>query len=94
VKDRKEEDGRSQEGSDGKPGGLSRQGARAYQAAVEAVFSIPVAAGLGYWADSRFETEPVFLLAGLGLGFVTFVVRIVRMRGLVEAGSDESEQDG
>jgi F0F1-type ATP synthase assembly protein I len=84
-KDRNDEDERDE----GSPGGFSRQGARAYQAALEAVFAIPVAGGLGYWADTRFETEPVLLLVGLGLGFVTFVMRIVRMRKLVEAGDDD-----
>ena len=86
MKDRNEDDDRGR-------GGFGRRGARAYQAAVEAVFAIPIAAGLGYWADTRFETEPVLLLVGLGLGFATFVMRIVRMRRLVEAVDDESERD-
>ena len=84
-KDRNDEDERDE----GSSGGFSRRGARAYQAALEAVFAIPVAGGLGYWADTRFETEPILLLVGLGLGFVTFVMRIVRMRKLVEAGNDD-----
>jgi F0F1-type ATP synthase assembly protein I len=86
VKDRNGDDDRGK-------GGFGRRGARAYQAAVEAVFAIPVAAGLGYWADTRFGTEPVLLLVGLGLGFAAFVMRIVRMRRLVEADSDESERE-
>ena len=45
--------------------------------------------GLGYWADSSFETEPVFLLVGLALGFATFVVRLVQMRKLVEEAAAE-----
>lgn len=87
-KDRNDEDERGEGGS----GGFTRQGARAYQAALEAVLSIPVAGGLGYWADTRFETEPVLLMVGLGLGFVTFVMRIVRMRRLVEAGDDDQSE--
>jgi F0F1-type ATP synthase assembly protein I len=80
----------------GSSGGFGRRGARAYQAALEAVFAIPVAGGLGYWADSRFGTEPIGLLVGLVLGFAAFVVRISRMRRLVEAPSegDESEREG
>lgn len=90
MKDRSDEDERDEGGS----GGFGRRGARAYQAAVEAVFAIPVAGGLGYWADTRFETEPIFLLVGLGLGFAAFVMRILRMRRLVETGQDdESERE-
>jgi F0F1-type ATP synthase assembly protein I len=78
------------------PGGFGRRGAKAYQAALEAVFAIPIAGGLGYWADTRFGTSPILLLVGLVLGFATFVVRLSRMRGLVEGASegDESERDG
>lgn len=77
-------------------GGFGRHGARAYQGALEAVFAIPIAGGLGYWADTHFGTGPIGLIAGLALGFATFVVRLVRMRSLVEdAGeADESERDG
>jgi F0F1-type ATP synthase assembly protein I len=79
----------------GSSGGFGRHGAKAYQAALEAVFAIPVAGGLGYWADTRFGTSPILLLVGLVLGFATFVVRIARMRGLVEDTSEgnESERD-
>jgi F0F1-type ATP synthase assembly protein I len=73
------------------PRGLSRQASKAYQSAAEAVFAIPVAGGLGYWADTSFDTGPVCLLLGLVLGFVTFVMRLMRMRKLVEqAGKDAS----
>jgi len=76
-------------------GGFGRRGARAYQAALEAVFAIPIAGGLGYWADTRFGTGPVLLLVGLVLGFAAFVLRIARMRRLVEGASEgnESERD-
>jgi F0F1-type ATP synthase assembly protein I len=77
----------------GGSGGFGRHGARAYQAALEAVFAIPIAGGLGYWADLRFETGPVFLLVGLGLGFVAFVLRIVRMRRLVEEAAREGGEE-
>ncbi len=73
-----------------KPGSLGRRGARAYQGALEAVFSIPIAMGLGYLADRIFGTEPVWLLIGLGVGFASFVIRISRLRALVE----EAPEDG
>ena len=65
-------------------GALSRRGARAYQLAAEAAFSIPIAIGLGYWADSAWETGPIFLLVGVVLGFGAFVTRLLRVRELVE----------
>ena len=80
------DDGRGQ-------GGFGRRGARAYQGALEAVFAIPIAAGLGYWADAHFGTAPSGLLVGLGLGFATFVVRLVRMRKLVEEPDDERDDE-
>ena len=75
----------------GGSGGFGRHGAKAYQAALEAVVAIPVAGGLGYWADTRFGTDPTLLLVGLVLGFATFVVRIWRMRSLVEEASRNPE---
>ena len=79
------------DGGDG--GGLGRRGAKAYQAALEAVFAILIAGGLGYWADHRFGTDPILLLVGLVLGFATFVVRLTRMRGLLEASNDDERDD-
>jgi F0F1-type ATP synthase assembly protein I len=92
VKDRSDGDEREKAAS----GGFGRRGAKAYQAALEAVFSIPIAAGLGYWADRHLGTDPILLLVGMALGFTTFVVRIVRMRGLMASpgDDDESERDG
>jgi F0F1-type ATP synthase assembly protein I len=57
---------------------------------MEAVLAIPIAMGLGYWADSRFGTEPSFLLVGVVFGFATFVVRLVRMRNEI-GGEGEDE---
>ena len=74
-------------------GRLGRHGARAYQAALEAVFAIPIAGGLGYWADREFGTDPMLLIVGLALGFATFVVRLSRMRGLVEEQSKEGRDE-
>ena len=83
----------TQQDDKGDSGGFGRRGARAYQGALEAVFAIPIAGGLGYWADSRFGTEPVLLIVGLALGFATFVVRLSRMRRLVEEQSREERDE-
>ena len=82
----------TQQDDKGDKGGFGRRGAKAYQAALEAVFSIPVAGGLGYWADTRFGTTPILFLVGLVLGFASFVLRIVRMRKLVEEPSQEERE--
>ena len=73
-----------------KPGSLTRQGMKAYQGALEAVLSIPIGMGLGYVADRYFGTVPLFLLLGLAAGFASFVIRISRLRALV----DEAPEDG
>ena len=51
-----------------------------YQGALEAVFAIPVGAGLGYFADKYFESNPVGLLIGFALGFAAFILGLVRLR--------------
>ena len=72
---------------------LSKRGMKAYQGALEAVLSIPIGMGLGYLADYQFGTGPVFLLLGLAVGFASFVIRVSRLRALVdEASEDGSEQ--
>jgi F0F1-type ATP synthase assembly protein I len=73
-----------------KPGSLTRRGAKAYQGALEAVLSIPIGMGLGYLGDRQFGTWPVLLLLGLAAGFASFVIRINRLRVLV----DEASEDG
>jgi F0F1-type ATP synthase assembly protein I len=83
----------TQQDDKGEKGGFGRRGAKAYQAALEAVFAIPIAGGLGYWADQRFGTAPILLFVGLALGFATFVVRLARMRKLVEEQSREERDE-
>ena len=73
-----------------KPGSLTKRGMKAYQGALEAVLSIPIGMGLGYLGDRQFGTGPVFLLLGLAAGFASFVIRINRLRVLV----DEASGDG
>ena len=60
-----------------------------YQGAVGAVVALLLAMGLGYWADQRFDTAPWLLLAGVVLGFASFVLRLWRMRALVEPPPEE-----
>jgi F0F1-type ATP synthase assembly protein I len=83
----------TQQDDEGERGGQGRRGARVYQAALEAVFSIPIAGGLGWWADRTFGTDPILVLVGLVLGFASFVLRLVRLRKLVEEQSRESSQE-
>ena len=82
------EDRQSQEK---RPDGFGRHGAKAYQRAMEAVFAIPIAGGLGYWADVELETAPTGLVIGLGLGFFTFVLQLVRIRRLVDEIAAEAK---
>ena len=71
-------------------GGLGRNQAKAYQVAFEAVLSIPVGMGLGYWADRVWGTSPIGLGIGLALGFAAFVRRLVSMRSLVPPPADSA----
>jgi F0F1-type ATP synthase assembly protein I len=71
-----------------------RKGA-VYQGGSEAVFSILITAGIGYWLDSRFETTPTFLLIGLAVGFAAFTVRLVRLgREMQRRAMNEAEETG
>jgi F0F1-type ATP synthase assembly protein I len=66
--------------------GQSRRGAKAYQWAVEAAVSVPIAILLGYWADARFGTSPALLFVGVVIGFGALVRGLLRIRRLVEDG--------
>ena len=73
---------------------LSKQAA--YQGAVEAVSAIMIATGLGYWADQKLDTAPFGLIVGAVIGFCAFVLRLMRLRPLLEpppsdgGGSEDS----
>jgi hypothetical protein len=82
----------TQQDDEGDKGGFGRRGAKAYQGALEAVFAIPIAGGLGYCRHAL-RNGPILLLVGLALGFVTFVVRLTRMRKLVEEPSEEERDE-
>lgn len=60
--------------------GLTKEQSATYQGAFEAILAVPIAAGFGYGFDYQFNTEPVGLLVGVGLGFAAMLLRIVRMR--------------
>lgn len=66
------------DGSDEKERSARRQGT-AYQGALEAVFAILIAGGIGYWADGRFGTSPWLLLLGFAIGFASFVLRLFQL---------------
>ena len=72
--------------------GLTRAQAATYQGAFEAVLSVPIGSGLGYWFDRTFETAPVGLAVGTAIGFAALVLRLVRMRP-TEQGEDGLAQD-
>lgn len=65
----------------------------AYQGAMESVFAIVIATGIGYWADTRFGTSPRWLIVGAIVGFAAFVLRLARMAKLVQdpGATDDSE---
>ncbi len=65
----------------------------AYQGAVEAVFAIVIATLLGYWADEYFDTAPRWLITGAVVGFASFVLRLMRMRELVENTEPETRPE-
>jgi F0F1-type ATP synthase assembly protein I len=72
------------------PGNRTPAGKRfagVYQGSVEAVVALLLAMGLGHWADGKFETAPILLLVGVVIGFGAFVLRLMRMRPLVEAAA-------
>lgn len=54
-------------------------GSSAYQGVFEAVGSILIACGIGYWIDSRYETAPFGVLGGAAIGFGAFVLRLMRL---------------
>jgi len=72
----------------------SRRQGLAYQGATEAFVAILICMGLGYWADHRFDTSPTFLLIGTGIGFASFVLRLLRLGRQIERLSSEDPDAG
>lgn len=54
-------------------------GSDAYQGAFEAVGSVLIGCGFGYWVDSYWDTAPYGLLTGVVVGFAAMVLRLVRL---------------
>jgi F0F1-type ATP synthase assembly protein I len=77
---------RSREGADQKERSELREGA-AYQGALEAVFAILIAGGIGYWADGHFGTSPWLLILGFVIGFGSFVLRLFQLGRRLHAGA-------
>ncbi len=60
---------------------------------MEAIFAILISVGLGYWADSHFGTEPVWLIVGAIIGFAAFVLRLFRLSKLVQETAEAAETE-
>lgn len=41
--------------------------------------AVLVGAGFGYWVDSRWDTTPVGVIAGVVIGFAAMVLRLLRL---------------
>lgn len=69
-------------------------GGSAYEGAFEAVGSILISTGLGYWFDQSQGTTPVGLLVGASIGFAAFVLRLVRLGKTLQAeqAAEQGEQ--
>ena len=76
----------------GKPPGMKM--GRAYQGAFEATIAVVVAGAAGGYADQRFDTAPMFLIAGVLLGFGTFVLRLVKLMNELAAKTAEGAAEG
>ena len=74
-------------------GPAAKRAAKAYQGTFEAVVALLVAIGAGFWLDERYETAPWWTVAGAVIGFAAMVVRLLRMRKLVEPGAHLAEDD-
>jgi len=81
-------------GDDAKRQRAARRQGIAYQGAFEAFVAILVAMGIGYWVDQRFGTSPLYLLIGTGVGFASFVLRLVRLGRQLHGLPDASDDGG
>ena len=64
----------------------------AYQGALEATLAVVISVLFGVWADTKFDTSPVFFLLGLGVGFGAFILRLTRlMREVGEANDHKND---
>jgi len=65
--------------SEGTGSAQRRSQAKAYEGAFEAVAAVVIGALLGYWIDTRLDSSPWALLAGVVLGFGAMVLRLLRL---------------
>ena len=85
----------SPEPTDHKPerrGRFSGNQGLAYQGAFEAVASIMIGGGLGYFADEYFDTSPMLLLVGFVFGFGAFFVRLMRLNRALKSNEHSPDQ--
>jgi F0F1-type ATP synthase assembly protein I len=66
-------------------------GSDAYQGAFEAVGSVLIGCGFGYWFDSYWGTAPFGLLTGVVVGFAAMVLRLVRLGKEIHSDSVGAE---
>ena len=71
---------------------LTRRGATAYQAVLEAVLCVPAGAVLGYGVDYFAQTGPWGVVGGLVFGFVAFVLNAMKLPERLAAIPDESDE--
>jgi F0F1-type ATP synthase assembly protein I len=69
----------------------ARRQAIAYQGAFEAVASIMIGGGMGYFADNHFDSSPFLLLVGFAFGFGAFFVRLLRLKRAMESRQESSD---
>jgi F0F1-type ATP synthase assembly protein I len=60
---------------------------------MEAVFAIPIAVAIGWFADTKLGSSPIGLFLGVAFGFAACVLRLLKMRGMVEADAAKAERD-
>ena len=64
----------------------------AYRAALEAVLCVPAGAVVGYGVDVWLESGPIGVLAGLGFGFVAFILSAMQLPKRLAAVSEEEDE--
>jgi|GEM_PF-1596571 len=52
--------------------------------------SVVIGMSMGYWVDSKFDTDPIGLLCGMGLGFAAAFRSIRRTLKILEAENLQS----
>jgi len=58
---------------------------------VELVVATCIGGGLGYWADTHFETQPWLMLVGVLMGNVAGIRNILRLSRQMDQPSDNKD---